>query len=48
MENALIVCMLLGRVCLLPPLAPHTNFFQKYNEVPRSPVMSTCQQWVTW
>ncbi len=43
MENALVACMLLGRVCILPPLAPHTNYVRNYNEVSGSDVVSAAR-----
>eukprot|EP00511_Aplanochytrium_stocchinoi_P000093 CAMPEP_0204822766 /NCGR_PEP_ID=MMETSP1346-20131115/949_1 /ASSEMBLY_ACC=CAM_ASM_000771 /TAXON_ID=215587 /ORGANISM="Aplanochytrium stocchinoi, Strain GSBS06" /LENGTH=634 /DNA_ID=CAMNT_0051949149 /DNA_START=328 /DNA_END=2232 /DNA_ORIENTATION=+ len=31
-ENALIICMLLKRTCVAPPIAAHSNYFHNYNK----------------
>ncbi|GBG31907.1 GDP-fucose protein O-fucosyltransferase 2 [Hondaea fermentalgiana] len=31
LETALVICLLLDRTCVLPPVAQHTNFFFRYN-----------------
>ena len=31
MENALVMCSILNRTCIVPPLAAHSNFYVNYN-----------------
>jgi len=39
MESALIICKLLNRTCILPPAAPHSNYFNNYNNIPASAIV---------
>lgn len=40
LENAMVVCMLLKRTCIVPPASPHSNYYRNYNQIPSTGVVS--------
>ena len=34
LESAMMIARLTGRTCIVPPFAPHSNYFYNYNKIP--------------